>query len=113
MKNTNNTASSRTFEQVAGLCLSTIGDIKALNLNLAKVEDKARELGLPEQGNEESCSAWLFRVAASATEQKHDALKREALEDIASEVEHNSTRRRSVVGRFFDRAARAADSFSR
>ena len=106
----NNNVSSREYSKLTESALSLIGDIRMAQTKLESTLDLAIELGIaPKQGETETNIAYLARIAAEATEKKHDAFKAEALEDITKETEGlRSSRKRTMFGRALSSLANLA-----
>lgn len=106
----NNNVSSREYAKLVEQSLTLIGDIRAAQQKLETTLDLASELGVNiKQGDTETNIAYLARIAADATEKKHDQQKAESLEEIAKETEGlRSSRKRTIFGRALNSLANLA-----
>jgi hypothetical protein len=101
---------SKQYSDLKASALNLIGDLRNAQLNLAKVHTGMSELGINLAiGDKESELAFLARIASEATEQEHDMLKREALEEITATTQGESYRRQpsSWLGRKMGKIAQA------
>lgn len=104
----NHTSNSyATFSQKG---LTLIADIKSVQSRIDRCVEEAGELGIKSPvGENETEIAYLGRLVATATERKHDLLKREAMDDLAAvQRGEKAVAPQSFIGRKLNALARFA-----
>lgn len=99
---------SSKYQSLTSNALSLIVAINKAQQDFDKLLEQARTLGINlQQGDNETNTAYLGRIAAEGTEKKHDALKAEELNRITRKVDGDTTNLTptSWVGRSLNRLA--------